>query len=144
MTIKKEVWTKATILIAFALLAAYIVYAATPSISSVAITPSNPTPSDNLTATISASDIDGDNIYYLWDWDDGTFSDWLGPYTSGTNCTETHSWIEQGTYSVRVKAKDTEDAESDWSEPLSVKMPHIMIKQQSAHLELIMTIKREK
>lgn len=79
----------------------------------------------------STTDINQDNIYYMWDWGDGTFSDWLGPYASGTNCTATYTWDEQGTYSVRVKAKDTEDAESNWSEPLTVKMPHITIQYVS-------------
>ena len=87
--------------------------------------------------TSVTTDINQDGIYYRWDWDDGTFSDWLGPYTSKTNCSETHSWIEQGTYSVRVKAKDTDNAESNWSELLSVKMPHIMIKQQSPLLRFL-------
>ncbi|MBU0496856.1 MAG: agmatine deiminase family protein [Candidatus Thermoplasmatota archaeon] len=69
------------------------------------------------------TDSNGDDVYYMWDWGDGTTSDWLGPYTSGATCSFSHTWNEQGTYSIRVKAKDIHDAESEWSEPLSIKMP---------------------
>jgi hypothetical protein len=36
--------------------------------------------------------------------------------------TAKHSWSE-GSYSIRVKAKDIYEEESDWSEPLTVTMP---------------------
>ncbi len=81
--------------------------------------------------TSVTTDINQDEIYYMWDWGDGTYSDWLGPYSSGTECTESYTWGEQGTYNVRVKAKDNEDAESEWSEPFTVKMPHITINYQT-------------
>lgn len=69
------------------------------------------------------TDVDGDQVYYLWDWGDGNFSEWLGPSTSGTTVTAQKSWGTKGTYSVRVKAKDVYGNESNWSEPLSVTMP---------------------
>jgi len=81
--------------------------------------------------TSETTDINQDEIYYMWDWGDGTYSEWLGPYSSGSSCTESYTWNEQGTYTVRVKAKDNEDAESEWSEPFTVKMPHITINYQS-------------
>jgi hypothetical protein len=61
-----------------------------------------------------------DNIFYLFDWGDGTDSDWLGPYILGDTCTASHAWVENGMYAVAVKAKDSFDNESGWSEPLSV------------------------
>lgn len=76
----------------------------------------------------STSDPDGDLIYYLFNWDDGTNSGWLGPYASGAQCSATHSWNEQGSYEIRVKAKDSNGAESDWSVPLSFSMPKIYEK----------------
>ncbi|MFO7677392.1 MAG: C25 family cysteine peptidase [Thermoplasmatota archaeon] len=74
--------------------------------------------------TTSTIDPDGDDVFYMWDWGDGTFSDWLGPFPSGHEIGERHSWDENGTYEIRVKAKDVFDVESDWSEPLAVTMPH--------------------
>lgn len=69
------------------------------------------------------TDIDEDNVSYLWDWGDGNFSDWLGPCASGATVTAQKSWGTKGTYSVKVKAKDVYGNESAWSEPLSVTMP---------------------
>ena len=63
------------------------------------------------------------NIYYLFDWGDDTDSGWLGPYTSGEECNTSHIWNTRGAYDIRVKAKDTNDIESPWSDPLSVTMP---------------------
>jgi len=36
--------------------------------------------------TTSAVDLHSHKIYYMWDWGDGTFSEWLGPYNSGEEC----------------------------------------------------------
>ena len=74
------------------------------------------------TSTIDA-DYGDQLLYYLWDWGDGTYSSWLGPYESGETCTASHTWSEKGTYSIRVKAKDVYDCESPWSDPLPVTMP---------------------
>jgi hypothetical protein len=74
-----------------------------------------------------ATDADGDMIYYLWDWGDGNFSEWLGPFASNLTATAQHSWSVKGTYSIRVKAKDVYDTESNWSEPLAVTMPRSML-----------------
>ncbi len=74
----------------------------------------------------STTDIDGDSIYYLFDWGDGTYSEWIGPYNSGEIISLNHSWDNQGDYQVRVKAKDNND-QSEWSDPLVVKMPKNLI-----------------
>jgi hypothetical protein len=59
----------------------------------------------------------------MWDWGDGTLSGWLGSYESGSACEVAYTWEAQGDYSIRVKAKDIYDLESDWSDPLSISMP---------------------
>lgn len=69
------------------------------------------------TFSTSTTDFDGDQVYYMWDWDDGTFSGWLGPYDSGETVYANHSWIGERKYDVKVKAKDVYGAESDWSYP---------------------------
>jgi len=74
------------------------------------------------TYTISTSDPNGDQVSYLFDWGDETNSGWIGLYDSGQTASKSHVWSKQGTYSIKAKAKDTNGAESDWSDPLSVSM----------------------
>ncbi len=63
---------------------------------------------------------DGDQIYYMFSWGDGTYSEWLGPYNSGITVTDTHSWSTVGTYDVKVSAKDIYGSQSGWSTPLTI------------------------
>ena len=74
----------------------------------------------NYTYQSSTTDLDGDQLYYKWDWGDGNYSDWLGPYNSGDTCEATYSWIESGEYEIKVMAKDTNSGESEWSDPLFI------------------------
>ncbi len=67
-----------------------------------------------------ATDPDGDQLYYLFDWDDSTQNSWIGPFESGANISTSHVWHHRGVYSIRVKAKDTYDAESNWSDSMTV------------------------
>ncbi|MCK4902460.1 MAG: PKD domain-containing protein, partial [Thermoplasmatales archaeon] len=68
-----------------------------------------------LTFQALASDPNGDDIYYMFDWGDETYSEWLGPYNSGEEVETNNSWNTIGEYEVKAKAKDTFGAESDWS-----------------------------
>ena len=68
----------------------------------------------------SAVDPDGDQVKYLWDWGDGNYSGWLGPYDSGDVVEADYSWEYHGVYSIRVKAIDSSFRESDWSDPLTI------------------------
>ncbi|UCB57956.1 MAG: hypothetical protein JSV67_04940 [Thermoplasmatales archaeon] len=72
------------------------------------------------TYSSSTTDPDGDQIFYMFDWGDGTNSKWLGPYNSGETVNARHKWLVIGNYNVRVKAKDIHLNQSDWSEPASV------------------------
>jgi len=72
--------------------------------------------------TFVATDPDGDDVYYYIDWNDDNVEEWIGPYGSGEEVTVSHTWDEKGTYTIRAKAKDTNDAESDWG-TLEVTMP---------------------
>ncbi len=73
--------------------------------------------------TASTQDPDDDDLYYLFDWGDGIFSEWIGPFESGLLCNATHIWYKQGEYQIRVKAKDTNGIQSPWSESLVISMP---------------------
>jgi len=48
------------------------------------------------------TDPEGEGIYYLFDWGDGNFSDWLGPYPSGQTMDAPNSWSDLGDYEVKV------------------------------------------
>ncbi len=74
--------------------------------------------------TFNAVDPDGDDIYYYVDWGDNTNSGWIGPYESGESITLSHSFSLKGTYTIRVKARDTSGAESNWGQ-LIVTMPKL-------------------
>ena len=89
------------------------------------------------TYSSSTTDPDGDSIYYMFDWGDESYSSWLGPYNSGVNCEGSHIWTSQGTYQIRVIAKDIHGTLSEWSEPLSVSMPKKKQKTLSYIIEII-------
>lgn len=62
-------------------------------------------------------------LYYAFSWGDGTYSEWLGPFSSGETVTATHTWEEQGEYEVKVAVKNEDGKHSDWSDPLPISMP---------------------
>ena len=72
--------------------------------------------------TFSATDVDEDKVYYYIEWGDDAVEEWIGPYDPGEEVTISHTWAEQGTYTIRAKAKDAYNNESDWG-TLSVSMP---------------------
>jgi uncharacterized repeat protein (TIGR01451 family) len=72
----------------------------------------------------SATDPDGDQLRYQWDWGDGDISDWSGLYSSGATATASHTWEEKGSYAIKVRVKDPDDLISDWSDPLPISMPN--------------------
>lgn len=74
---------------------------------------------DEHVFTAAATDPDGDQLYYMWDWE-GELSAWLGPYDSGEPAGDGHTWSSTGTHSVRVKVKDQWDEESGWSDPTAM------------------------
>jgi outer membrane protein assembly factor BamB len=72
--------------------------------------------------TFSAIDPDGNDVYFYIEWGDDTNSGWIGSYDSGEEITKSHKWSEQGNYTIKAKAKDVFDEESDWGY-LEVTMP---------------------
>lgn len=68
--------------------------------------------------TAVASDPNGDDVTYTFDWGDGTYTT---PVTaSGTPVTVGHTWANLGTYNVKVKATDSEGVESGWSDAKAI------------------------
>jgi len=100
---------------------------ATPSTSTPPETPDKPVgPIEGVAGieydfSTNTTDPDGDNIFYKFDWGDGTYSDWLGPYQSGDTVIGFNSWSNSGDFDIRVKAKDDNGSdETVWSPPLTI------------------------
>jgi len=75
-------------------------------------------------------DHEDDLLWYWFDWGDNTNTGWIGPYPSGTIASESHIWNAEGTFHIKVKAKDSFDAESLWG-TLDVSMPKNRILHNS-------------
>jgi hypothetical protein len=78
----------------------------------------------------TAVDPEGSHVYYFIDWGDKTPSGWHGPFPSGEEINVSHSWNKRGTFTIKAKAKDYADFESDWGTlqvhmPLSYEPPHL-------------------
>ncbi|MBN1861604.1 MAG: hypothetical protein JW840_09115 [Candidatus Thermoplasmatota archaeon] len=67
----------------------------------------------------NTTDPDEDQVWYQWSFGSYT-TNWLGPYPSGATAQSTYQWGSPGIYEVKVKAKDQNDLQSDWSEALLV------------------------
>jgi choloylglycine hydrolase len=78
---------------------------------------------EEITYQSEAIDPDEDQLHYLFSWGDGTDSGWLGPINSGETFEASHTWKRRGIFDVRVRARDTEGLESEWSDPLWVTIP---------------------
>jgi hypothetical protein len=62
------------------------------------------------------TDPNEDDVYYYIEWGDGQVEEWIGSYNSGEIATVNHTWTSPDDYEIRAKAKDTNDAESEWSD----------------------------
>jgi parallel beta-helix repeat protein len=90
--------------------------------------PRRGTTSGVYTYTTSTTDPEGYPVYYNFSWGDGTFSGWLGPYPSGEPMGASHRWATSGIYKVMVTAQDTRGFESDWSQPVQVRIFNAQIE----------------
>jgi len=72
--------------------------------------------------TFIATDPEDDDISYYVEWGDGTITDWTSFVESGDEITLTHTFEEEGMYTIKAKVKDTFEQESDWGY-LEVEMP---------------------
>jgi hypothetical protein len=77
-------------------------------------------PGETLAYTFSATDPDNQELEYMVAWGDTSSVEWTPPYPSGQPVTRTHVFADSGVYHVEVKARDTEQAESEWSDSLVV------------------------
>jgi hypothetical protein len=111
---------------------------AIPYVFSAPSTPERPAgPTEGVvgveyTFSTTTTDPEGEQLYYNWNWSDGVFSGWLGPFDSGDTVSAFHSWMKNGTYAVKVEAKDIHNFKSDWSDPKTI---HIL--KAAAVLEIV-------
>jgi hypothetical protein len=71
------------------------------------------------TYSSSTTDPDQDQVWYQWQFGSYT-TNWFGPYSSGAQTQAQYTWTIPGTYEIKVKAKDQNQYESEWSSPLLV------------------------
>ena len=104
-------------------------------------TPSVPTgPNDGIfnasyTFTASTTDPDADRVAFKFDWGDGTQSGWTPYVDSGGSASKSHSWSSEGTYHVKVKAKDAYNAESGWSAGHPITIRAIVLEVDPSSLD---------
>ncbi len=72
--------------------------------------------------TFIANDPENNDIYLYVDWGDNTVDEWIGPYKSSEETIILHRWDQQGEYTIKVKAKDVFNEESEWA-TFKVSMP---------------------
>jgi chitinase len=103
----------------------YTVPTATNGVPSAPATPSGPTSAVvnvAVTFSTSATDPNGDSLEYRYDWSGGVLSNWAA-------ASQSHSWSTAGQYVVKAQARDSQGAESAWSQAKTV-----TITQSSAPL----------
>lgn len=106
-----------------------------PTMKREGITPGGPTkpeivgpitgkPGEEYEYNIMSVHPSGEDLYYYIMWGDGDIQDWIGPYDSGEIATFSHTFKTKGTYKIMAKAKDSNNAESDWGS-LEVSIPRL-------------------
>lgn len=87
--------------------------------------------------TFSATDPEGDDIYYYIDWDDGFIDEWIGPYSSGEEITLSHFWYFKDIYNIKVKVKDIYGDIGEW-ESFKVGIPDYKPHHESPLLKYLL------
>ncbi len=95
-------------------------FSSAPNTPEQPIGPTNGINLENYNFTTNTTDPEGDSIYYQWDWGNGNYSDWQGPFNSGVNINSGYSWENPGIYNISVRAKDINQIESNWSDYLTI------------------------
>jgi hypothetical protein len=85
----------------------------------------------------NTTDIDGDTLFYMFDWDDETNSGWLGPYSSGEEIQAKHVWTKRGDYNIKVKAKDIHGTQSEWSRIHTLSTPRTFLFEDNSIFEFL-------
>jgi hypothetical protein len=79
--------------------------------------PNKGKPGESYVFTAISSDPEGTDLTYMWDWGDGNYSGWL------TMNEKAKSYNTEDVFKIKVKVKDEDGGESEWSEPFSFSTP---------------------
>jgi hypothetical protein len=90
-------------------------------------------PGTELEYSICSVDPENNDVIYCFDWGDDTGQICIGPYPSGEEVKISHTWIENGTYTITVKASDIFGEESGLA-TLRVKISTSRIYPQSRNI----------
>ncbi len=85
--------------------------------------------------TFSTTDPELDDIYYYIIWDDGYIEAWIGPYNSGETINISHAWANKGDYTIKAKAKDSYNEESDFAE-FEIEIPRSKLSNKVLYFRL--------
>jgi len=90
-----------------------------PNAPSAPSGPANGYTATSYTFTTSATDPDGNQLKYTFDWGDGatTITNYL---SSGSTASASHKWSQAGTYSIKVMVTDSDGADSGWSSSVTI------------------------
>lgn len=86
-----------------------------PAIPSAINGPSYTSSDENNSFKVATIDPEAEELQYQFDWGNGVLSAWIGPFNSGDSCSADYIWTQDGSFDVKVRAKDIWDATSDWS-----------------------------
>lgn len=93
---------------------------------------SEETPPDGTGVSDLSSLDSSDQVKFIFDWGDGTTSE-TGFVDSGVNVSLSHNWSSEGVYYVKVRAVDTHEASSSWSDPMEVTIVPRIKRVSSSH-----------
>jgi hypothetical protein len=96
-------------------------------------------PNTELFYTFVTTDPEGNDVFYYIDWGDGTNSGWIGPFPSGEEITEIHSWDSRGEYEITAKAKDTDENEG-LTGTFDITIPRVRSFETSLLIKIIQNI----
>ncbi len=97
--------------------------------------PTRGIPGINYTFVFKSTDPEGEDIYYYINWGDGTYTDWLGPYSSGEEITLEHNWSTTKIYTIKAKSKDVNQDESEFSNH-NINIPRLKTIRRSILLNI--------
>jgi len=101
----------------------------------------------SITFDVYSIDDDGDKIRYGFDWDnDDIVDEWTDFYDSGVTASISHTWNNEGIYSIKAIAEDEYGMKSSWSNVITISItqqnqpPSVAIKHPDNHATVRGTI----
>ncbi len=108
--------------------------------------PNQPTPPTGATYiqpgtstyyTTSTFDPDNDTMRLMFDWGDGTYSNWTGYISSNVSVSVPHAWTNISSYNISVLAQDEHGLNSSWSDPYEVIISQANADDEQAIVEIV-------